>query len=373
MRTSKTSNIIQKALAFLIVGVIALGAIGANPTTQPTTRKTPKVKKPVPLRDIRVAVFDMEVLEGLKAQPGALTDQINVVLDALPKVTIVNRTEIKKVAAEHKMALTGLVDLSSAVKMGKFLNAQYIVVGRASKIGSNYYLVIKIVDVETTVQTTVSAKSPAEGGAEALLKRLSPALRKRVRGLQKPVVTPEDKALMKLRKAAEPLAGAVVLVHVTETHINRPLKDPAAQMGVANRLRSLGFEVVMVTDPQIGWKGRLLKSGKYGRDRIDYLLEGEAVSAHAAEIHNLISCRARAELRLITLPGRTITVVEKGVAAKVDLVEALAAKAALEEAGIQATDAVVMRLVKLKADQAKKDKEKDKGGKDAKDKKNKKE
>ena len=172
-----------------------------------------------------------------------------------------------------------------------------------------------------------------------------------------------------MRKAAEPLAGAVVLVHITETHINRPLKDPAAQMGVANRLRSLGFEVIVPKDPEIGWKGRLLRSGKYGRDSIEYLLEGEAVSAHAAEIHNLISCRARVELRLIALPGRTITVIEKGVAARVDLVEALAAKAALEEAGIQATDAVVMRLAKLKADQAKKDKEKNKGNKDGKDKK----
>lgn len=369
MRTSKTSNIIRKALAFLIVGVIASGPIGANPKTQPTTRKAPPVKKPVPLRDIRVAVFDMEALEGVEVPPGALTDQINVVLDAMPKVTIVNRTEIKKVAAEHKMALTGLVDLSSAVKIGKFLNAQYIVVGRASKIGKDYYLVIKIVDVETTVQTTASAKSPAEGGVGTLLKRLSSPLRERVRRLQKPVASPEDVALMKLRKAAEPFAGAVVLVHITETHINRPLKDPAAQMGVANRLRSLGFEVVVPKDPEIGWKGRLLRSGKYGRDSIEYLLEGEAVSAHAAEIHNLISCRARVELRLIALPGRTITIIEKGVAAKVDLVEALAAKAALEEAGIQATDAVVMRLAKLKADQAKKDKETNKGDKDGKDKK----
>ena len=50
MRTSKTSNTIRKALAFLIVGVIASGAIGANPKAQPTTRKTPKAEKPVPKR-----------------------------------------------------------------------------------------------------------------------------------------------------------------------------------------------------------------------------------------------------------------------------------------------------------------------------------
>ena len=49
------------------------------------------------------------------------------------------------------------------------------------------------------------------------------------------------------------------------------------------------------------------------------------------------------ELRLIAVPGRTIATSDRGVAAGVDLVEALAAKTALEEAGVQACDAVIRR------------------------------
>ena len=64
----------------------------------------------------------------------------------------------------------------------------------------------------------------------------------------------------------------------------------------------------------------------------------------AAQLQGLTSCRARVELRLIPVPGRSIATSDRGVAAGVDLVEALAAKAALEEAGQQACDAVVRRL-----------------------------
>jgi hypothetical protein len=130
---------------------------------------------------------------------------------------------------------------------------------------------------------------------------------------------------------------------VTETHVNRPLADPAAQMAIANRLKMLGLEVIVPKDPVDGWKRSLLETGRYGEQKVDFVLEGEGTSAYAAAMEGLISCRARVELRLIAVPGRTVTVSDKGVATRVDLVEALAAKAALEDAGVNALDAVILR------------------------------
>ena len=190
---------------------------------------------------------------------GALTDQINVLLSAVSKVTIVNRDQIRRVAQEHEMALTGLVNTDNAVKLGKFLSAQYIVVGRASRIGQTYYLVLKIVDVETTEQTTVSAKAAMESGFATLLERLAEPLRTAIRKLQRPTAEPSDAALAELRKAAEPLLGKVILVTVGETHVGRPLRDPAAQMAILQRLRSLGFSVIVPKDPVDGWKERSCK------------------------------------------------------------------------------------------------------------------
>ena len=216
------------------------------------------------LRPIRMAMFDVDVLKGVDVEGPAIADHLNTMLSAMPQVTVVNRDQIKKVADEHQIALSGLVETSSAVKLGKFLSAQYIVVGRASKIGQTFYLVLKVIDVETTVQTTVSAKAAAESGFEAVLERLSEPLTTDIRRLQRPKAEPEDTALAELRKLARPLAGKVLLVSVEETHVGRPLRDPAAQMAIMQRLRSLGLTVIVPKDPVDGWKETLLQTGRYG-------------------------------------------------------------------------------------------------------------
>ena len=293
---------------------------------------------------IRIAVFDFDVPKDVDVAPGALTDQINVLLAAMPKVTIVDRTQIRKVADEHKMALAGLVEADTAVQLGKFLSAQYVAVGRASRIGEENYLVLKVIDVETTVQTTVSAKSRAARGIAALVRQLGSALGPKIRELQAPVAAVPDAAMARLRQAAQPLVGKRVLLRIEETHVNRPLRDPAAQMAVASRLRGLGVEVVVPAELADTWRQTLLETGTYRGKKVDFLLEGEGTSAFAAEIQGLISCRARVELRLIPLPGREVAVAEKGVGAKVDLVEALAAKAALEDAATNAVDALITKI-----------------------------
>ena len=331
------------AIAALLGAAQARAQPEDKPAAIQTARSVTKAADKADLRAIRVAVFDFDVLKGVDLEPAALTDQVNTMLAGMDRVTIVNRDQIKKVADEHKMALAGLVDTASASKLGKFLAANYVIVGRAGKIGQTNYLVLKIVDVATTVQTTVSTKSAAENGLEALLERLAAKLVPQVRELQKPQPAEEDDTLTKVRQAAKALIGKVILVDVTERHVNRPLADPAAQMAIANRLKALGIEVIVPKDPVWGWKQSLLETGRYGEQKVDFVLEGEGTSAYAAAMEGLISCRARVELRLIVVPGRAVTVSDKGVAARVDLVEALAAKAALEDAGVNALDAVILR------------------------------
>ena len=337
----------MSAWVVTIIGCLAAGQVLAQessdaPKPKPATAPAAKAD----LRAIRLAVFDLDVLKGVDLEPGALTDQVNTILSGLEKVTIVNRDQVKKVADEHKMTLSGLVDTADAAKLGKFLSANYVIVGRASKIDQTNYLVLKIVDVQTTVQTTVSAKAATEKGLDALLERLRGSLGSQIKELQKPQAAEEDQALAKFCAAAKAFEGKVFLLDVTETHVNRPLADPAAQMTIANRLKCAGIEVIVPKDPPDGWKKALLETGKYGDKKVDFLLEGEGTSAYAAEMQGMISCRARVELRLIAVPGQSVTATDKGVAARVDLVEALAAKAALEDAGANALDAVIAQYAK---------------------------
>lgn len=355
MKTARDRSSASTVLAAVLAGFVMLAnvatSVDAEPSAEPRAeRDRPAERKERPqetLRPIRIAIFDVDVLGGIGVEGPIVTDQINAMLAALPRVTLVNRDTIRRVAEEHQIALSGLAETPSAVRLGRFLSAHYIVVGRAARIEQSNYLVLKIIDVETTVQTTVSAKAPVEDGFQALLERLEESLAANVRRLRGPAPDPSDKALAELRGRARPLAGKVVLISVDESHVGRPLADPAAQMAIMHRLTSLGLSVVVPRDAVAGWKESLLQTGRYGDKKVDYLLEGEAVSAFAAQLHGLVSCRARVELRLVPLPGRTLAVTDRGVASGVDLAETFAAKIALEEAGIQACDAVIGRYVKM--------------------------
>lgn len=327
------------------VGLL-LALMGLCPAPAGAWADAAKDEDAAKLRPIRVAIFDVDVLKGVDTEGGALTDQLNTMLAALPKVTLVNRDQIKKVAEEHQIGLSGLVDNTTAAKVGRFISAHYVIVGRASKIGQTLYLVLRIVDVETTVQTTVSAKADAQNGFEAVLQRLGDPLAADIRQLQRPKTETEDTSLAELKKLAEPMAGKVLLVWVEESHVGRPLRDPAAQMAIMQRLRNLGLNVIVPVEPVMGWKESLLQTGKYGDHKIDLLVEGEGVSAFATQVNGLTSCRARVELRLVPVPGRTVATTDRGVAAAADLAEALAAKSALETAGTQAADALIRRAAR---------------------------
>lgn len=325
----------------LAIGLLLLAAgVSSLSAAQPNKARRGAAEK---LRPLRVAIFEVEVLDGVDTEGGAITDQVNIMVSALPGITVLNRQEIEKLAEEHQIALSGMVADADAIRLGKFLSAQYTIVGRASKIGQTYYLVLKIVDVETTQQTTVSAKADAQSGFDAVLERLAEPLEASIRGLQSPKANGEDADLRELRKLAGPLRGKTLLLWVEETHVDRPLRDPAAQLAIMQRLRSLGLTVVTPIDPVAGWKESLLQTGMYGDQKIDMLLEGEGTSAFAAQLRGLTSCRARVELRLIAVPGRTVATSDRGVAAAADLAESLAAKAALESAGTQACDALIRR------------------------------
>jgi hypothetical protein len=297
-----------------------------------------------PKAELRLAVFDVDVVKGLEAEPAAVTDQIVTMLSARQGVVLVNRDQLSKVADEHKIALSGLVDNASAVQLGKFVSAKYVVVGRASRIGSMQYIVLKFIEVETTIQTTVAARAKLTDGVEGLLDALQEPLEARLTELQQAKADPADMKLAELSRQVKSLRGKVFLVSVSEDHVGRPLADPAAQLAVVARLQVLGCEAIVPHEPVPDWKKTLAETGVYDQQAIDYLIEGEGTSAFAAQLQGLTSCRARVELRVVPVPGHAVQMNNRGVGARADLVETLAAKAALEDAATDAIDTLLPKL-----------------------------
>jgi len=294
--------------------------------------------------ELMIAVFNLETPDGFGIDSKALTDQVTTTLSGIDNVHLIERADLSKASDELKISLSGLGDTASAVKLGKFVNAQYLVVGRGNKIDQEKHIALKIINVETTRLVTVVAKADAAEGNKKLLDRLEGALKEGVAKLKKSADA-GDPALIELRKLIKPLAGKVFLVDVSEEHVNRPLRDPAAQVAIANRLKALDLPVIVTKDPVVGWKQHLLETGKYGEKKVDYLIEGEGISGLAGNVQGLTSCRARVELRIVGVPGRTVDVTDRETGAAVDLVEALAAKTALEEGAKLAIDASLKRLI----------------------------
>lgn len=75
------------------------------------------------------------------------------------KFRIVSRVQIKKLLNEQKFELTGITD--NAVEAGKILSADYVVIGRITKLGKEFTLILHLIDVETA-EIKESAKNSAQ-------------------------------------------------------------------------------------------------------------------------------------------------------------------------------------------------------------------
>jgi TolB-like protein len=71
---------------------------------------------------------------------------------------VIERSRLNDLLTEQKLALSGRVEESSAVEVGKLLGAQYVFTGQVASIGDNLRTDIRAVDVETSEVVSVLKK-----------------------------------------------------------------------------------------------------------------------------------------------------------------------------------------------------------------------
>ena len=64
------------------------------------------------------------------------------------EVTVVERRQLGAVAAQQRLALSGVVPSETAVEAGRLVGARYFVLGAVSRFGSLLVLTARVVDVE---------------------------------------------------------------------------------------------------------------------------------------------------------------------------------------------------------------------------------
>ncbi len=135
---------LKKRNGFLLVGLFAallfaLGCAGSGGETKKDEESTPRTlpaynysgkKIPIVVMDFdtRVPGHDWRVGRGA-------SDMLITALFKTKKYRVYERNKLKSIMKEQKLQMSGAVDMSTAVQIGKLVGAKYIVTGAVTEFG----------------------------------------------------------------------------------------------------------------------------------------------------------------------------------------------------------------------------------------------
>ena len=126
---------------------------------------------------INVAVSDLSAENVSQGNAAIVADWLRGALVAEGAYTVVERSAMQKVLTEQAFQNTGCTSSECAVKLGKVLNVQKMVVGSFGKFLDSYVLNVRVVDVESgEVVYSDSAKGKTTDEVEANIKALAQRL-----------------------------------------------------------------------------------------------------------------------------------------------------------------------------------------------------
>jgi len=101
---------------------------------------------------MRIAIMEFKAGKGVsKTLAKNVTDLVRTEIINAQKYIVLERNQIDKILKEQKFSKSGLTDEGFAVKLGKMLSAQKILIGTLMKIGSKIVINGRIIDVSKGV------------------------------------------------------------------------------------------------------------------------------------------------------------------------------------------------------------------------------
>lgn len=166
-RTPRSRKIGCLAVVFLVIGV-PLSAQDMRPLSSALAKSiTASGRK-------TVAVIDFTDLQGNVTELGRfLAEEFSIDLLADAKgFEVIDRTHLKSILQEHKLATTGLIDPQTARKLGQVAGVDTLVTGTIIPLGDSVKLTAKALDTNTAKMLGAStADIPRTRAIEELLQR----------------------------------------------------------------------------------------------------------------------------------------------------------------------------------------------------------
>lgn len=297
--------------------------------------------RPVFSEDAKPRVPPLAVLpfeergSGTKGYGTKISDFLVASLAENPELVVVERAELNKMLDEQKLSLSGTVKPDEAVQVGRLTGAKILVLGSIVELDSTLVLSARITGTETSriVGAKVKGKTSDDLAdlADQLAEKIVSAMTDRSNELIAKPITEEDR-IAKIKKALGDKPRPKVWVHVTERHVGHATIDPAAETEVSKLLEAAGFTVI---DHKEG-----------NRKQADVVLEGEAFSEFAARHNDLISVKARVEIKAVNRESAERIASDRQTEIVVDLAEHVAGKTALQQAAAELATRLIPKLVK---------------------------
>jgi hypothetical protein len=283
---------------------------------------------------LTLAVFDFESKdEAVRDLGPKVATIVNAALSAEPAVITVERAELEKVLGEQELGKSGTVSAETAAQVGHLTGAKVLVTGRVFKVDKDTMLVAKVIGTETSrVYGEMVKGGPGASISDLatdLAKKIGTTVNEKGATLVAKVETPEER-LERIKKSLTREKRPVLSVKITERHFNGPTIDPAAETELGKIAGDCGFKLA---DDKSDLKA-------------DIEISGEALSEFGMRKGNLVSCKARVEIKVRERTSGNILFVDRQTSVAVDLTEQVAAKTALQSAAATLAERVLPRLTK---------------------------
>lgn len=275
---------------------------------------------------LSVAVFDFFATPEVEGKGEDVSTLLTTLLSTDPGLVLVERAELTKILGEFEVSLSGTIDPQSAAKVGHLTGADVLVTGRMFRTGDEIFLAAKVIGVETgrvfgeltKFEQGEPLSDPVTELAEKLAKRVTE------NGTTFRAASESREArLVRLKKLVEGKKLPSVYVSIPEQHLSRRVPDPAAQTEIQKTLQDLGFPLV---DKE---------------SAADAAISGEAFSELGARHANIVSCRARVEVVIKQKAKGDRVRVDRETSVAADLSENIAAKSALQRAGLNLAERLI--------------------------------
>jgi TolB-like protein len=296
-------------------------------------------EKPAEVAEIRLIEHPIAIVsfrergKEVEGMGGQLGDLLFAKLVADPSLLLVDREDLDTVLAEAELNLSGIVNPQEAIAIGNLTGARLIVTGSVFQIDNAIHVVAKIIGTETSRVVGASVKGEADDELDGLADKLAAKVVQSVKDNSESLVARRVEKADRLEQLKDKLGDArrpAVLIIIEENHVGRTVIDPAAATELTAFCKACGFTVV---DRDSG-----------NRQQADYLIQGEGISEFAARHDNLLSVKARLEVKVIDPATGKVVAVDRQTRVAVDLVELIAGKQALQDVAADIAERLLPKL-----------------------------